>query len=270
MKKRRLLAIILVLVLGAAAAYHGSRHVSTSAAAGVGLEGESPPAVAPRTTLRIGTFNIHGGKGRDGIRDLDRTAETLAGLDFVALNEVHGPRLGRSGNQAQLLGTRLSQSWLFAPASRTWYCFESGNGLVSSLPVRCWQRIPLPRQFDRSQRNAVLVDLRHGERTVHVLLTHVVRRDDRERQIQLRTVIALFLALAEPAVLLGDLNSTADDPQIRQLAATRGVVDALSSGIGPKADSLIDRIFVRGLRPVHAEIRDYGASDHPLVWAEVQ
>ena len=76
-------------------------------------------------------------------------------------------------------------------------------------------------------RNVVLVGLPWQGRTVHLLLTHLTRRDDAQRQAQLRAVIDLFLSLAEPAVLLGDLNTEADDPQLARLLAAPGVEDAV-------------------------------------------
>jgi endonuclease/exonuclease/phosphatase family metal-dependent hydrolase len=83
-------------------------------------------------------------------------------------------------------------------------------------------------------------------------------------------VIARFLALPEPAVLLGDLNSDANDPLIRGLLSTPGVCDAVGPKPGPNRAERIDWIIARGLRPVDAGIRDNGASDHPLVWAELE
>lgn len=71
--------------------------------------------------------------------------------------------------------------------------------------------------------------------------------------------------------LASRLNSDAADPQIRQLLHTLGVSDALGEKLGNKAPSeRIDWIIVRGLRCVDAGIRDNGASDHPLVWAELE
>ena len=103
-----------------------------------------------------------------------------------------------------------------------------------------------------------------------MLLTHVTRGDDRDRQTQLRTVIALFRALAEPAILLGDMNSQADDPQIRALLDTPGVVDPVGEVLGSEAPSRIDWIITRGLRCLDAGVVETEASDHPLVWAEVE
>ena len=102
-----------------------------------------------------------------------------------------------------------------------------------------------------------------------MLLTHIARSDDHTRQQQLREVIDLYLALPEPAILLGDLNSEAADPEIRRLLAAPGVIDAVGQKLGSGAPPRIDWIFVRGLRVLDAGLRDDGASDHPLAWAEV-
>ena len=117
----------------------------------------------PRDSFRVGTFNIHGCTGADGRRDVDRVADCLKDLDFVALNEVHGPRFWERDDQAALLGRRLGMPWLFAPATRDWHCIDFGNGLLTSLPVESWQRIPLAASNGRGYRNAVLVRLRPAE-----------------------------------------------------------------------------------------------------------
>jgi endonuclease/exonuclease/phosphatase family metal-dependent hydrolase len=224
----------------------------------------------PSKTLRVGTFNIHGGRGADGRRDLDRTAQCLAGLDFAALNEVHGPCPWQPLDQAAELGTRLGMAWLFAPNTRTCCCLDSGNGLLSAWPVSFWQGIPLPHRRERGYRNAVLLGLEQGSRTVRVLLTHVTRSDDASRREQLRAVADLFLSLAEPAILLGDLNSPADDPEMRRLLGTAGVADPLGEKLGAAAPPRIDWILARGMRSVDAGLREQGASDHPLAWAELE
>jgi endonuclease/exonuclease/phosphatase family metal-dependent hydrolase len=281
--RRRLLILPAILLLGLT--WHASLPAPTGPADGTTLDGAASPADAtcgfapdraslaksrPRPKLRVATYNVHGCKGADGRRDIDRVAENLRGLDLVALNEVHGPWAWESLDQAGLLGRRLGMAWLFAPAERTWYHRPTGNGLLCALPVSSWQRIPLSRQSGRGYRNAVLVDLDHAGHTVRVLLTHVARSDDQERQRQLRTVIDLFLSLDGPAVLLGDLNSDADDPQIRALLATTGVSDPVGEILGDKTPRRIDWIITRGLRAVDAGLRDNGASDHPLLWAELR
>lgn len=302
MKNLRMKRICWPLVVLAAAllglAWHASLHVSPGPAMGTAFDGEFAPLAATKTTnerlatIRLGAFNIHGGKGRDGRRDLDRVADNLRDLDFVALNEVLGQTIVGGPDQAELLARQLDMRWLFAPADQRWFYAQSGNGVLSRLPVRSWQRLPLPRRYDRSHRNMVLVDVPCGADvpsgiaggdtshrgvgayrscTVHLLLTHVNHRYKAEREAQLAAAIALYLALAEPAVLLGDLNSEADDPQIRRLLQMPGVVDAVGEKLGDRdSPGRIDWIIVRGLRPVEAGVRDNGASDHPLVWAELE
>ena len=226
-------------------------------------------AAPPRESFRVGTFNIHGCTGTDGRRNVDRVADCLTDLDFVALNEVHGPRLWESADQAALLGRRLGVQWLFAPATRDWHAVDFGNGLLTSLPVESWHRIPLAANNGRGYRNAVLVRLRWQEQMIGMLLTHIARSDELTRQEQLRQTVDLFLALPPPAIFLGDLNSEVTEPEIRRLLAEPGVIDAVGQKLGGNAPPRIDFIFVRGLRVLDAGLRDRGASDHPLAWAEV-
>ena len=293
--RKRYICLIAALIISGGI-WNASLHRPTGPAEGVAIQGmgliaqPSNAAASDKKTqpivsievktdsqpsrFRLGTFNIHSCKGLDGRRDVDRVAKCMKGLDFVGLNEVQGPGFIEKQDQTALLGRRLGMAWLFAPSIRQWYCMESGNGLLTRLPVIAWHRIPLSRRVDYSYRNAVQVDLRLGGdlagRVIHVLLTHVNHRYDSERQLQLSEVIPMFLALPEPAVLLGDLNSTAKDAQIRQLMSSPGVIDAVGQILGQKAPDRIDWIFVRGLQCLDAGIVENDASDHPLIWAELE
>lgn len=272
------------LLLGGGA-WHASQHRPTGPAEGVKIGGtaifiekesrDDPiPGEISRNILRFGTFNLHGCKGEDGRVDIARTALCLKNLDFVALQEVHGSGFFGGEDQTALLGKQLKMAWLFAPAVRQWYSLESGNGFLTNLPVSFWQRIPLASHRDYSYRNAVLVGVKHqnekgDEKIVNILLTHINRRYDEDRQAQLRAVIALFLSLREPAVLLGDLNSTKIDPQIADLIKNPEVTDAVGQFLGPKDKDRIDWIFCRGLKCLRAGIMENDASDHPMVFAEM-
>ncbi|HEV3304575.1 MAG TPA: hypothetical protein VG055_33300, partial [Planctomycetaceae bacterium] len=72
--------------------------------------------LAPWEPLRIATFNTHAGVGRDGVRDLGRTAEALKDLDLAALQEVRSPLFGLGGPQVSDVAERLKMGWLFVPA----------------------------------------------------------------------------------------------------------------------------------------------------------
>jgi len=210
-------------------------------------------------SFRVGTFNIHGGVGVDRRRDLARTAAALRGFEVVGLQEVHGR------GQVQELEGALRIPGLFAPTERRWWRDDFGNALLSRGPVQQWWLIPLSGSRSGGYRNMLLARVEAGNRTVNVLTTHLERREGREAQ--LRAVAGLFLSLAEPAVLLGDLNTNADDPEMKKLLAAPGVVDALGSATpGPH----IDWILLRGLRVIDAGSSQDGSSDHPVVWAQVE
>ncbi len=271
----------LALLALAGAAWVGSMRFSTGPAAGSGLVPASPARDGTRRTqtpesasscpahLRVACFNIHTGRGTDGREDLDRIARLLQGFDLVGLNEVRGPYWWEFSNQAYLLAERLHADWLFAPAERRWLYGEFGNGVLARLPCTSWQRIPLARLRGKSCRNLLLVRLQWNEGPLNVLITHLDRQSDVDRREQLRTVGALFLAMAEPAMLMGDLNTPRGDPDLARLLAAPGVIDPLAEA-DPNGPDHIDWILVRGLRPVAGGMVRTIASDHPLVWAELE
>lgn len=279
-----------LVVIAAAAVLHASRHVSTGPASGdrlhrpdTGLPEQARPVGAskvadPRASgdsIRLAAFNIQSGKGLDDRRDLTRTADFLRRLDprpdLIGLNEVRGPQWFIDADQTHWLGETLGLRYLAAPTTRTWYHCTSGNGLLSRREIDFWQRLPLPRRHDRSQRNVVLIGLPLGDRTIRVLLTHLTRGDGRDRRAQLNMVGRLFLSLDEPVVLMGDLNSTRDDPLLAELLARPGVVDAVGRMLGESDPTgRIDWIITRGLQPLDAGVVETRVSDHPLVWAELR
>lgn len=226
--------------------------------------GASVPMAGDR--IRLGTYNIHSGRGLDGRLDLQRTAAKLKRLDFLALNEVRGPAwLGRP-DQAEQLGRLLDADWLFAPTEWRWWHDDFGNGIISRLPVRWWQRIPLPHRTSNGCRNVVLVRADVAGRALNLLVTHVEDTDRQAAVSQLQAVVDLFLALEPPTALLGDLNAAHGEPQLRRLLATPGVSDPLAKL--PHTDGRIDWIITRGLECTDCGLEPAGASDHPHYWVE--
>ncbi len=224
---------------------------------------------ADQLPLRVATFNIHGGKGRDGRRDLDRTAECLEELDFVGLNEVRSDWFAWRPDQAHELGRRLNMASAFAPTEQAGWFDRFGNGLLSRLELTSVQRVPLPGTQRKRFRNAILTGVRWNDQIVRVLAVHLDADKDRARQLEL--ICDLFLSLDEPALLLGDLNTRADDPELQGLLKTPRVIDVLraASPTDRSPPPHIDWILARGLKAVRAEVRDDGASDHPVVRAEL-
>jgi len=222
--------------------------------------------------LRVATFNIHAGVGRDGIRDLGRTAAALADLDVAALQEVRNPLLGFQGPQVHDVANKLGMAWMFVPAEKRWWRNDYGNGFLTRVPLTDCVRIPLPTPSRQRFRAALLANFAYRGRTVHLLAVHI----DKDMELnthdnQLHTVIDLFLSLQEPAILLGDMNEFGSHPEIKRLLATTGVHSALAGAPKPtvKGDP-IDWIFTRGLRTVHAEWRATPSSDHPVACASLE
>ena len=217
-------------------------------------------------TLRVGSFNIHGGGGPgDAPVNLERTAALLEplNLDLIGLYEVHG---GFDGDQAKELGGTLEMASVFAGTEYRFWHDHFGNAILAGVPVDSVIRIDLPCTQPKRYRNALLSIVKLDGVPVHVIAAHLDTRVDHDRQFAL--VADLFQALEAPAVLMGDLNCTASDPLLAELLADPEVVDAIAQG-GASTANRIDHILVRGLEVESAEVIQNQASDHPLVWAEV-
>jgi endonuclease/exonuclease/phosphatase family metal-dependent hydrolase len=265
-RRRTLKAFVVLAILAALAiilAIGATPHAAVPAegSAIVGAAAATRPSI-----LRVATFNIHSGVGADGRLDLERTARALRGFDLIALNEVHGVAPWRSQPQAAVLAVRLQLAWLFVPTERQWGADAFGNAMLTNRPVQSWKRIPLDCTPGRGFRNVLVADLPFGDGTLRLLITHIDRGDDREKQ--LRTVRDMFLKQPSPALLMGDFNTRPDDPLIKALLSAPGVVDPVGQKLGVNPPDRIDWIFVRGLKWLDAGMVDRGASDHPMVWAE--
>ena len=226
-----------------------------------------PSTAAVKATLRLATFNIHSGFGADGRRDLKRTASVLRNFDIIGLNEVRGFPLGY-GNM-HTLGESLEMPWLFAPTERRWWFDEFGNGVLCRLPLESWRHTPLSggaRGY--GFRNVLELAVRWNGKILYLLITHLDTRHDRVEQ--LRTLGEMFASSLSPAVLVGDLNTRSNDPALGAILSVGGTVDAAGAKLGQPTSERIDWIFTRGLETVAAGIENRGASDHPLVWAELR
>jgi endonuclease/exonuclease/phosphatase family metal-dependent hydrolase len=258
-----MLALLLAI---AALGFRQSFPVPTGPAEGNEIAYARPLSSEP-ATLRVATFNIDGGVGRDGREDLARVEKLIAGYDVVGLQEVHGRN--ESDNQAKNLSQQCGPGWLFAPVERRWAGRTAfGNGLLCDLVVQQWRRVPIASASSRTNRNAIVVRALWRGRPLTIVVTHLDRHEDRDAELE--RVIAMFLQADSPAILLGDLNTTATDPRLAALRTTPGVVDPLGQSLGSAfpADN-VDWILVRGLRSLAAGIKPTDASDHNLAWAEL-
>ncbi|MGA2229343.1 MAG: endonuclease/exonuclease/phosphatase family protein [Tepidisphaeraceae bacterium] len=245
---------IFALILAGLAVLDGQEKIPAGPAEGSALSG-SPAATRPAgPTLRVATFNIDG-----GAEGLDRVAHVLNGFDLAGLQEVHG------ADQTDFLSQSLHQPSLYAPVESQWWFKSFGNAAITDLAVTHWQRIPISANDSDSNRNVILLIAAFDGRPLNVLITHIDRKQDHAPEI--REVAHLFLALQEPAILLGDFNLTQDgnghddDPDVAALVRSPGVIDPIGKAY--------DRIFARGFVAISSGYIEEHASDHPLAWAEL-
>jgi len=225
---------------------------------------------------RVGTFNIHAGVGRDGIRNLDRTAVALFDLDIVALQEVRNPLSdalsGSLEPQVAQIAELSKMAWMFVPAEKRWWHNEYGTALLTGVPLTSWVRIPL-QTFSRQRfRTALLATFYYRNRAVRLLTVHIDKDSEQgTHDLQLRTVFDVFVALREPAILLGDLNEVETHPEFARLLSTPGVHNALAqvprTGI---RKAPVDWILTKGFRTVRGEWKENPASDHPVAKVELE
>jgi len=218
------------------------------------------------STLRVATYNIHGGRGRDGCRDLSRIAADLERVDVAALQEVHDT--WRSRRQLDELGARLNRVALSAPTRRRWYRRHRANGLLTTHPIGRWSRMPLqghPRQRFH-YRNLTVAQLELPQ-PLWILFTHLNREQGRDEQLE--QVMREFIKYS-PALLMGDLNMNRTDPALLEYLARDDITDALGEILDDDDPQRIDWILCRGLAPVRGGVIDSGASDHALYWCDIE
>jgi endonuclease/exonuclease/phosphatase family metal-dependent hydrolase len=268
-RRRDLLIVLLGLCTVLGGAYAGRRTpVGPQQSVGVSWPNGSQPVA--KMQFRVATYNIHRGKGTDGIRDLGRTATVLREADLIGLNEVGGPAFWGRADQAELLGRDLKAGWQFAPNQYRWLMYHFGNGLLSRLQVGRWTSEPLiyDKARSNSHRNLLTAQVMAGEQPIMFMVTHLDR--GAIRPVQLKNVLDEFTQHT-PAVLVGDFNTTAADPLLVAFFADSNNVDAIARALGSSDNKgRIDWIITRGMRVLSGGMEPAGVSDHPCYWVTVE
>jgi len=231
-------------------------------------------------TLRVVSYNIRHGRGRDDVLDLDRTAATLQALspDIVGLQEVdRGVERSEGVDQAAELGRTLGLHASFG-AFMDYQGGQYGMAILSRHPIlRSWP-VDLPPGNEPRIALAAAVALPGGDTVVVVNVHFDWVDDDAFRFLQAATLASVLDTLSHPYILLGDLN---DEPGSRTLAlfheraqeAAKPAADAFTfSSDDPRKE--IDFIFaaprtgwqVRETRVIQEPL----ASDHRPVLAVLE
>lgn len=255
--------IILTIVVLSAILFWSAIPTRAAARSGV-LDFMPSQQKRSRQSLQVATYNIHGAKGMDGIRNLNRTAQAIRGADIIALQEVHS---SWKSNQAEQLATAVGLEHLFVPTLRRWFRDYRGNGLLTRFPIKHWQTHLLPNVKGHRYRVYSIAEVVLDNAILSILFTHLHTRQGRDQQLKI--VLEHFGSLPLPAILVGDLNTTGNDPTFaKHLPAD--AIDAVGSALGSQdTPERIDWILARGLDVNGGGYMGRGVSDHPYYWVEV-
>jgi endonuclease/exonuclease/phosphatase family metal-dependent hydrolase len=155
-------------------------------------------------TVRILTWNVHGGVGLDGVRDFSRVVDHIVSIkpDVVALQEVDGRNRGGRASPMRIIEDRLghlgvSASTLTAPDG------AYGQVLISRWPL-VGAEIHDLSVGAYEPRRAISATVQAPNGDIRVIAVHLGLRFGERRE----QVAALCNAIGKegPTVLLGDFN----------------------------------------------------------------
>ncbi len=236
--------------------------------------------------LRVATYNIHHAAGPDDVLDLEHVAQVLASTraDVIGLQEVdrHWGERSNFIDEAQWLADRLDRFVVYGanldldPLEPGQERRQYGTAILSRFPIRAWSNTYLPKFGDHEQRGLLEATIKVRGVTVRFANTHLQHNDNLEREAQAAKIVELLGSEPRRTFLVGDLNATAETPEITTL--TNVFTDAwtkVGEGDGfsyPSEDphARIDYVLAsRDVTPRRAKVALTDASDHLPVVVDV-
>jgi endonuclease/exonuclease/phosphatase family metal-dependent hydrolase len=166
--------------------------------------------------MRVVTYNIQWGKGRDGVVDLDRIARTVAGADVIALQEVerHWRDMDHADQVARLSALMPQHHPAFSTAvdfhnpQQPFNRRQYGLMVLSRWPVLSVRSWPLPLATVRGQVSdpSILMEcvIGHPDRPFRLYVTHLNWISPRVRLQQVESVLRIIeAAFAEGPLIHG-------------------------------------------------------------------
>lgn len=233
--------------------------------------------------MRLVTWNIHGGWGRDGRCDPGRIAALLQEMkcDVAALQEVNGG--AEVGDQASFLGRRLGWSVAWGP-NLLLRGHPYGNAILSRFPISRTRNYDLSVP-SREPRGCLRADLLLPDGgSLHVFDLHLgLSGGERRKQAAMLFSADLLrdTALEAPLVLCGDFNMWSPLPGpifrlLRTALLDAAVVARSRRATYPSALPLLrlDRAYVdKGISVTGCGVvndsRTRAASDHLPLWVDL-
>lgn len=228
---------------------------------------ESQPVRSPaKQDLRVLTYNIQQGYGREGQKSINAQIELVRGAkpDLVGLEETDAARIaGGNSDLVRLFAGRLKMYAYYGPKTTTG---TFGIALLSRYPILN------PRTFfmysQGEQTAAIEAQINVGGRLFTVLVTHLGNGGP---LVQQQEVLGQLQGKAN-VIAMGDFNFRPDSEQYRltttQYADAWEIADSKRSAPEEDVATRIDHIFLsRGLTVSTAEYLPRGPSDHPAMFA---
>jgi endonuclease/exonuclease/phosphatase family metal-dependent hydrolase len=231
-----------------------------------------PTAVRePGQVVRAATFNIHYGFNTDWEYLLEDQATAIENCraDIIFLQEVDAGRITSYGvDNALWLARRLGMQAVFAPTLEG----LSGIALLTRLPVLESEWALLPSGLEQTAIVHARVALGHRPMDAYGVWLGL---EPEERMNQV-TAAMETIGKADLALLGGDMNSEPGSPVYRAIQAAGFGDPFVATGNLPAPTSpavspvrRIDYVWVRGLKPIRAQVFPSQASDHRLVVVEL-
>jgi endonuclease/exonuclease/phosphatase family metal-dependent hydrolase len=235
--------------------------------------------------LRVLTYNIHHGRGADGVIDLQRLADIIqqAKPDLVALQEVDVKTKRSNGvDQAAKLGELTGMHDFFAEAI-PYQGGQYGNAVLSRYPIQAQYRQRLQAEPGQEKRAVAVASVEPWDAIDMRLVfasTHLCHLSEQTRQQQLRAIESNRAYQGSATLLAGDFNFTPDSDEY-EIAINAGWLDTAAAFSNPQptvpADQptrRIDYVFARPAkrwRVMDVQVLDEPvASDHAPVLVELE
>jgi endonuclease/exonuclease/phosphatase family metal-dependent hydrolase len=173
-----------------------------------------------RPTVRVMTWNIHGGIGPDGLHDLERMLMVIrrADPDILALQEVDSRRLNGGEHPVSMLKRVLGHHGIAAAAITT-ADGDYGQVLLSRWPPdnAVVHDISVPR---REPRRAIAATIRTPAGQLLVIAAHL-GLSFIERRRQCASMMAMIEQCDLTTVVLGDFNDWMWPGSVQNVLARR-------------------------------------------------
>ncbi len=196
---------------------------------------------APRTEVRLMTYNVHSCSGMDGRVSPRRVARVIRGQmpDIVALQEVDlGRRRSRAEDQGEIIARELGMHVVFCPTV-TREEEHYGHALLSMYPIEVVKRARLPHDATswwQEPRSAMWARVIVNGSIINVITTHL-GLGPHERVLQVQALLGPDwiggIPAAEPVLFCGDFNAMPGSAPYKLAAARLRDVQTTVGGHRP-------------------------------------